>query len=186
MAELNKNQAISFAEQKSKDDEDNDNDETLAEKDAREAELQKASEDKADSLFNKFTGNWDDPNGKKYFVDSFGKKTDQEVGGVNNFAERNKNKLQRIRSVARNNDDDDIKEADKAELEEFKANVAKAEQDKKDKEEGEKKEKARLSKQNRFDGTIHLENGEREFIDGGIVGGANNYHQSKPSKKRSR
>lgn len=76
LAELNKNQAISFAEQKSKDDEDDDKDETLAEKDAREAELQKASEDRADSLFNKFTGNWDDPNGKKYFVDSFGKKTD--------------------------------------------------------------------------------------------------------------
>lgn len=170
---------MSLSQQKSKDDEDDDKDETLTEKAAREAELEKAHADKQDSLWNKFSGNWDDPSGKKYFVDASGKKTDQEVGGVNNFVLRNKNKLRKVR----NDDEDAIKEASAGEVEEFKAAVAKNEQDKKDKAEGEKKEQSRLSKQNRFDGTIHLENGEREFFDGGAIGGANNYHQSKGQTK---
>lgn len=90
--------------------------------------------------------------------------------------------LVKLRKV-RNDDEDAIKEASAGEVEEFKAAVAKNEQDKKDKAEGEKKEQSRLSKQNRFDGTIHLENGEREFFDGGAIGGANNYHQSKGQTK---
>lgn len=68
-------------------------------------------------------------------------------------------------------------------MEELKAAVAKGEQDKKDKDEGDRKEKERLSKQNIFDGTIHNGNGERDFFDGGAVGGVNNYHQTKASIK---
>ena len=72
LAELNKNKTNSLSQQKAKDDEDDDKDETLSEKEAREAEVQKAAADRVDSNWNKFTGNYDDPSGKHYFVNEFG------------------------------------------------------------------------------------------------------------------
>jgi len=76
LAELNKNKATNLSQEKAIDDEDDDKDETLSEKALREAEVQKAEEDKIDSKWNQFSGNYDDIDGKKYFVDNNGKKTD--------------------------------------------------------------------------------------------------------------
>ena len=89
--------------------------------------------------------------------------------------ERKRNR--KAHALVKNDDEDAIKEA---EMEDFEASFVKAEQDKQDKE----KEKERLSKQNIFDGTIHIGNGNREFFDGGAIGGVNNYHQTKASMKQ--
>lgn len=93
--------------------------------------------------------------------------------------ERKRNR--KAHALVKNDDEDAIKEAG---MDEFKASFAKAEQDKKDKEKEIEKEKERLSKQNIFDGTIHIGNGDREFFDGGAIGGVNNYHQTKASMKQ--
>jgi len=92
-----------------------------------------------------------------------------------------KSHLKHVQSLAAtavwNDDDDEIKAAANQEIQDLKKNVddkLKAEAAKVD---ADNKEKVRLSKQNRYDGLIHWDDGSRHFFDGGEVGGVNNYPQ---------
>jgi hypothetical protein len=81
-----------------------------------------------------------------------------------------------------NDDEDELRAAAAEELEEFKKGVQNEIKAKENlnkeaevKKQAEEKEKHRLSLQNKYDGLIHHENGEKHFFDGGVVGGVNNY-----------
>lgn len=155
-----------------------DDDSTIAEKDAKNAEIKDAKTQAAanekkrfwDEKFNRFDGTYHLDDGSRVFEPE-----GQAIGGVNNYHQK------KIHSRARDdNEDDDStiaeKDAKNAEINEAKTQAAVNEKKRMDEETREKWAK----KLNVFDGLYHMEDGSRVFSPGGpVVDGANNYHQRK-------
>jgi hypothetical protein len=98
-----------------------------------------------------------------------------ETNGIDRYLKKHSGGVHMTHSKTLDENDDIIREANKAELEEGAA-------------EANKKAawEAKLKKQNKFDGLVHNDDGTRQFTDSReIVGGVNNYIKKHLSKTKS-
>jgi len=110
--------------------------------------------------FNEWDGLIHNPDGSKEFVGG------GKVGGINN-----ENSLSAMQLHRKGADEDDLKAAKEEELKALKEAGAKEDAANN----CVKNKMGKLGKLNEFDGLVHNADGTRDFVEGGTVGGANNY-----------